>query len=134
MHSSPPLLPHREHGNNRHFWMLFNVDPDLAMVQVLKLLASYDTKLADNTMAQGAALPPPSLMDTINIVAIAPTALLPIPPNQATRGRPPLPRTMTYLLLPRAGAIMITPPPPSNDGMSHPSWLIQDICQTRSPH
>jgi hypothetical protein len=107
MHSSPPLLPHREHGNNRHLWM----DPDLSLVQVLELLATYDTELADINMAQGAATPPPSLMDTINIVAIAPAALLPNPPNQTTGGRPPPPRTTTYLLFPRASAMMVDPPP-----------------------
>ena len=46
----------------------------------------------------------------INIVAIAPAELLPPPPDRRD-GRPPPPRTTSYLLLPRAGAIMVDPPP-----------------------
>ena len=49
-------------------------------------------------------------MDMINIVAIAPAELLPPPPDRRD-GRPPPPRTASYLLLPRAGAIMVDPPP-----------------------
>ena len=49
-------------------------------------------------------------MDMINIVAIAPAELLPIPPNR-NDGRLPPPRTTSYLLLPRAGTIMVDPPP-----------------------
>ena len=98
MSNSPPLLPHREHGNARPFWMLSNVDADLSLVQVLELLSTYDTELADLSTAQGAPSPP-SIMDMINIVAIAPAELLPPPPDRRD-GRPPPPRTASYLLLP----------------------------------
>ena len=70
MSNSPPLLPHREHGYARPFWLLSNIDADLSLVQVLELLITYDTELTDITMAQGAPSPP-SIMDMINIVAIA---------------------------------------------------------------
>jgi hypothetical protein len=108
MSNLPPLLPHREHGHARPFWLLSNVDADLSLVQVLELLTTYDTELTDLTMAQGATTPPPAIMDMINIVTIAPAELL---PNQSNRndGRPPPPRTNSYLLLPRAGAIMVDP-------------------------
>ena len=101
MSNSPPLLPRREHGHARPFWLLSNVDADLSLIQVLELLTTYDTKLTDITMAQGAP-PPPPIMNMINIVAIAPAELLPSPPNR-NDGCPPPPRTTSYLL----------PPPPS---------------------
>ena len=86
-----------------------NNDADLSLVQVLELLTTYDTELTDITMAQGAPSPP-SIMDMINIVAIAPAELLPSPPDRRD-GRPTPPHTTSYLLLPRAGAIMVDPPP-----------------------
>jgi hypothetical protein len=76
MSNSPPLLPHREHGYARPFWLLSNIDADLSLVQVLELLTTYDTELTDITIAQGAPSPP-SIVDMINIVAIAPAELLP---------------------------------------------------------
>jgi hypothetical protein len=110
MRSSPPLLPHREHGHPCPFWLLSNVDSDITLTQVLELLTIYDTELADITLAQGATAPPPAIMDMINIVAIAPTERLPILPNRPN-GLPPPSCTFSYLLLPRAGAIMVDPPP-----------------------
>ena len=110
MRNSPPLLPHREHGHPRPFWLLSNIDPDITLSQVLELLATYDAELADLTLAQGSTAPPPAIMDMINIIATAPAELLPILPNRPN-GRPPPPRTTSYLLLPRAGAIMVDPPP-----------------------
>ena len=53
MHTSPPLLLHREHGVSRPFWTLSNVDPDLFLVQILELLTTYDAELTDLTLAQG---------------------------------------------------------------------------------
>ena len=81
-----------------------------SLVQILELLTAYDAELTDLTLAQGITDPPPALMNMINVVAIAPAALVPEPPNQDP-DRPPPPRTSTYLLLPRAGAIMTDPPP-----------------------
>ena len=77
---------------------------------MLELLTTYDTELTDLTMAQGAPTPPPAIMDMINNVAIAPAELLPPPPNR-NNGRPQPLRTTSYRLLPRAGAIMVDPPP-----------------------
>ena len=71
---------------------------------------TIQNELADITLAQGATAPPPAIMDMINIVAIAPAELLPILPNRPNR-RPPPSRTSSYLLLPRAGAIMVDPSP-----------------------
>ena len=110
MHVFPPLLPHKEHGISRPFWTLSNVDPDLSLVQILELINTYDAELTDLALAQGIADPPPPLMNMINIVAIAPAALVPEAPNLHP-DRPPPPSTSTYLLLPRAGAIMTDPPP-----------------------
>ena len=81
MHTSPPLLPHREHGVSRPFWTLSNVDPDLSLVQILELLTTYDAELTDLTLAQGITDPPPALMNMINVVAIAPAALVHEPPQ-----------------------------------------------------
>ena len=86
------------------------MDPNLSLVQILELLTAYDAELTDLTLAQGITDPPPALMNMINVVAIAPAALVPEPPSQDP-DRPPPPRTSTYLLLPRAGAIMTDPPP-----------------------
>ena len=49
-------------------------------------------------------------MDMINIIASTPADLLPILPNRSN-GRPPPSRTPSYLLLPRADALMVDPPP-----------------------
>jgi hypothetical protein len=80
------------------------------LAQVLEIFATYDTELVDITMAQGATIPPPAILDMINFVAIAPPELLPITPNRPNE-RSSLSRTSSYLLLPRAGAIMVDLPP-----------------------
>ena len=49
----------------------------------------------------------------INIIAIIPANLLPLAPSSYTEPRRMLPRTNSYLLLPRAGAIMLHPMPSS---------------------
>jgi hypothetical protein len=88
MHVPPPLLPHKEHGISRPFWTLSNVDPDLSLVQILELINTYDAELTDLALAQGIADPPPPLMNMINIVAIAPAALIPEAPTSTRTDHP----------------------------------------------
>ena len=79
---------------------------------LIDLLHRYDMELQAAAIAQGND-PPPQILTMINIIAIIPANLLPLAPSSFTESRRMLPRTNSYLLLPRAGAIMLHPMPSS---------------------
>ena len=110
MQATPMLLPHSIHQHPRPFWVLSNIDAATDTAQVLQLLRQYDEELRAAALAQGTSIPP-QILPMINLILNAPAALLPVPTRDDQRALPP--RTNTYLLLPRAGAIMTNPMPTS---------------------
>jgi hypothetical protein len=69
----------------------------------------------------------------INIIAVIPTNLMPLPsspgPTESSRRMPP--RTNTYLLLPRAGAIMLSPVPSSACIEQAGPWYTAAVIEVR---
>ena len=110
MKATPMLLPHSIHQHPRPFWVLSNIDAATDTAQVIQLLRQYDEELRAAALAQGTSIPP-QILPMINLIMNAPAALLPAPMRDDQRNVPP--RTNTYLLLPRAGAIMTNPMPTS---------------------
>jgi hypothetical protein len=113
MHGSPMLLPRSVHQHPRPFWVLSNIAAETDTAQIIDLLHRYDMELNAAAIAQGIDSPP-QILTMINLIAIIPANLLPPPPPSLTE--PPRrtpPRTNSYLLLPRAGAIMLNPTPSS---------------------
>jgi hypothetical protein len=77
------------------------VDTDTA--QVIQINQQYYTEVRAAALAQGNPYHPQPL-SRINLIVNAPAALLPEPQQKERRSA--LPHTDTYLLLPRAGAII----------------------------
>ena len=81
--------------------------------QLIELLHRYDMEVRAAAIAQGNA-PPPQILLMINIIASIPASLMLLPPPNPTETLRRAPaRTNAYLLLPRAGAIMLSPVPSS---------------------
>ena len=114
MHGSPMLLPHSVHQHQRPFWVLSNIAEDMDMARLVELIHQYDTEVRAAALAQGNE-PPPHILPMINIIAVLPAGLMLLPPpnpmEYSRRTTPP--RTNAYLLLPRAGAIILSPVPSS---------------------
>ena len=113
MHGSPMLLSHSVHQHHRPFWVLSNIAEDMDIVRLVELLHHYDMEVRAAAIAQGNA-PPPQILPMINIIAVIPASLMPLPPPNPTEYPRRTPsRTNAYLLLPRAGAIVLSPVPSS---------------------
>ena len=113
MHSTPMLLPHSIHQHHRPFWVISNLAAETSTAQLIELLHRYDTEVRAAATAQGNA-PPPQLLLMVNIIVNIPACLMPPPPSTTTEtSRRTQARTTAFLLLPRAGAIMLSPVPTS---------------------
>ena len=107
------LLPHSVHQHQRPFWVLSNIAEDMDIARLVELLHQYDMEVRAAAIAQGNAAPP-QILPMINIIAVIPASLMPLPPPNPTEYPRRTPsRTNAYLLLPRAGAIMLSPVPSS---------------------
>ena len=84
------------------------------MARLVALLHQYDMEVRAAALTQGNDLPP-QIIPMINIIAVLPASLMPLPPSNPMEypRRTTPPRTNAYLLLPRAGAIMLSPVPSS---------------------
>ena len=104
------LLPHSVQQYPRPFWVLSNIAAEMDTTQIIDLLHMYDMELRAAAIAQVNA-PPPQILPMIDIIAVIPANLLPLhpPPGPTESPHRTPPRTNTYLLLPRAGAIMLSP-------------------------
>ena len=101
MHGISMLLPHSVHQYPRPFWVLSNIAAETDTVQIIDLLHRYDMELRAAAIAQGND-PPPQILTMINIIAIIPANLLPLP-HQASRNhavRRPVPSPTYYFRAP----------------------------------
>ena len=80
MHGSPMLLPHSVHQHQRPFWVLSNIAEVMNMARLVELIHQYDTEVRAAALAQGNE-PPPQILPMINIIAVLPAGLMPLPPS-----------------------------------------------------